>query len=93
MPRLFTGIEIPNEIGQILAEMRGGLPGARWIRAPSDYHVTLRFIGDVEPRLADDVAETLATLGAAVAVAFAALACSAAKSPGRSSPGSSRARP
>src|SRR5258707_212737 len=29
MPRLFTGIEIPREIGDRLALLRGGLPGAR----------------------------------------------------------------
>src|SRR5436305_13027326 len=46
MPRLFTGLEIPAEIGQTLSSLRGGLPGARWID-PENYHVTLRFIGDI----------------------------------------------
>src|ERR1035438_2229823 len=46
MPRLFTGVEIPFNIGQALAMLRGGLPGARWIM-PDNYHLTLRFIGDV----------------------------------------------
>ena len=27
--------------------LRGGLPGARWID-PENYHLTLRFIGDVD---------------------------------------------
>jgi RNA 2',3'-cyclic 3'-phosphodiesterase len=58
MPRLFTGLEIPPDVAAKLAELRGGLPGARWIE-PADYHVTLRFIGDVEPRLADDVVDAL----------------------------------
>ncbi len=40
MPRLFTGLEIPAEIGQTLSNLRGGLPGARWID-PENYHVTL----------------------------------------------------
>jgi 2'-5' RNA ligase len=31
MPRLFTGLEIPSDVGQALATLRGGLPGARWI--------------------------------------------------------------
>ena len=31
MPRLFTAIEIPRDIGDRLALLRGGLPGARWI--------------------------------------------------------------
>ena len=59
MPRLFTGIEIPTEIGQHLALLRGGLPGARWID-PENYHLTLRFIGDVDMTVADDVVDTLA---------------------------------
>lgn len=54
MPRLFTGIEIPSEIGLALSTYRGGLPGARWID-PENYHITLRFIGDVDERMADEV--------------------------------------
>ncbi|WP_350335692.1 RNA 2',3'-cyclic phosphodiesterase [Coralliovum pocilloporae] len=58
MPRLFTGIEVPTEIASLLTMMRGGLPGARWID-PEHYHITLRFIGDIEDRTADDVASAL----------------------------------
>ena len=61
MPRLFTGIEIPTEIGQHLALLRGGLPGARWID-PENYHLTLRFIGDVDMTVADDVVDTLSRI-------------------------------
>ena len=45
MPRLFTGIEIPADIGDRLSLLRGGLHGARWIDR-ENYHVTLRFIAD-----------------------------------------------
>ena len=58
MPRLFTGLEIPAEIGQSLSMMRGGLPGARWID-PENYHVTLRFIGDIDDALAREIAYLL----------------------------------
>lgn len=58
MPRLFTGLEVPKEIGQSLALLRGGLPGARWID-PENYHITLRFIGDIDDRLANDIASLL----------------------------------
>ena len=58
MPRLFTGIAIPPGIGAQLDLHRGGLPGARWIEA-ADYHVTLRFLGDVEVTLAEDFHELL----------------------------------
>lgn len=55
MPRLFTGLEIPPHVGQSLAMMRGGLPGARWID-PENYHLTLRFIGDIDDALANEIA-------------------------------------
>src|SRR5205809_6294220 len=58
MPRLFTGLEIPREIAQSLSMLRGGLPGARWID-PENYHITLRFIGDIDDRLAHDIAQLL----------------------------------
>ncbi len=58
MPRLFTGIEIPGQIGLALSAYRGGLPGARWID-PENYHITLRFIGDIDDRMAEDVVSIL----------------------------------
>ncbi len=59
MPRLFTGIEMPPEIAQRLTAFRGGLPGARWVE-PENYHITLRFIGDVDEAVAADLFEALA---------------------------------
>jgi 2'-5' RNA ligase len=59
LPRLFTGIEIPLQIAQGLSMLRGGLPGARWID-PENYHLTLRFIGDVEGHVGRDVMQMLA---------------------------------
>lgn len=58
MPRLFTGLEIPPDIGQSLSLLRGGLPGARWVD-PENYHLTLRFIGDVDDPTAHEVASML----------------------------------
>jgi 2'-5' RNA ligase len=58
MPRLFTGLEIPRDIVDALAILRGGLPGARWID-PENYHVTLRFIGDIDDVLAHEIASML----------------------------------
>ena len=46
MPRLFTGLELPDRLARDLMSVRGGLFGARWIE-PEDYHITLRFIGDI----------------------------------------------
>ena len=61
MPRLFAALSIPAEVGQALATARGGVFGARWIE-PSDYHITLRFIGDVDLRAAREVADALADI-------------------------------
>jgi len=58
MPRLFTAIELPASIAMSLSLLRGGLPGGRWID-PENYHVTLRFIGDIDGRTADEVADAL----------------------------------
>jgi RNA 2',3'-cyclic 3'-phosphodiesterase len=41
-----------------LSLLRGGLPGARWIDT-ENYHLTLRFIGDVDGRTADDLVREL----------------------------------
>ena len=58
MQRIFTGLEIPDDVAQALSMLRGGLPGARWIDR-ENYHVTLRFIGDVDDVLAHEVASML----------------------------------
>lgn len=58
MLRLFTGLEIPQDIKFELDMMKGGVIGARWMERDS-YHLTLRFIGDIEETLARDLAEAL----------------------------------
>ncbi len=58
MPRLFTALEVPVSVGFQLSLLQGGLPGARWISA-ENFHVTLRFIGDIDERLADDITDAL----------------------------------
>jgi len=58
MPRLFAALEIPYNILPPLALLRGGLPEARWIE-PADYHITLRFYGDVGNETADEIAAAL----------------------------------
>lgn len=54
MPRLFTALEIPRDAALSLSFLRGGLPSARWIDA-ENYHLTLRFFGDVDARTADEL--------------------------------------
>lgn len=61
MPRLFTALEIPAEVASALTLHRGGLSGARWID-PADYHITLRFLGDVDRRTANEADAMLADI-------------------------------
>ena len=59
MPRLFTGLEVPRPVATVLASLRGGLNGARWI-TPDHYHITLRFFGDIDTKLARELDQVLA---------------------------------
>ena len=61
MPRLFTGLELPAEVCQSLSMLRGGLPGARWID-PENYHLTLRFIGDIDDAMAHEIESMLGSV-------------------------------
>ena len=61
MPRLFTAIELPDEVRDELYRLRMPLPGARWIE-PQNYHLTLRFVGDVQNREAREFVANLARL-------------------------------
>jgi 2'-5' RNA ligase len=66
MPRLFSAIEIPTGVAERLTMLRAGLTGARWVD-PENYHLTLRFIGDVDGATARDFT---AALGAIMAAPF-----------------------
>ena len=58
MLRLFTGLELPPDIGLDLNFMQGGIMGARWIDRES-FHITLRFIGDIDDSMGREVAHAL----------------------------------
>jgi RNA 2',3'-cyclic 3'-phosphodiesterase len=58
MPRIFTGLEVPETMADDLSMLQGGLGCARWVD-PEDFHITLRFIGDVGERAAHDIADML----------------------------------
>jgi 2'-5' RNA ligase len=61
--RLFTALPVPPEMQDRLAEVRTGLPGVRWVDNDR-LHVTLRFIGEVERRTAEDIDATLSDIDA-----------------------------
>lgn len=61
MLRLFVGIDLPPELKLQLSLMAGGVPGAKWAD-PGNYHLTLRFIGDVDEGAAADIDAALARI-------------------------------
>jgi RNA 2',3'-cyclic 3'-phosphodiesterase len=81
MPRLFTGIEIPEEVRERLASLKAPLPGARWID-PENLHITLRFAGDVDNIVAREFVDGLAAIDeAAFEVRIAGLGAFGGNSP------------
>src|SRR5262249_32070120 len=58
MPRLFTGIELPDDVVWRLSMIRAGLSGAYWTD-PDNYHITMRFAGDITDAEADHFASAL----------------------------------
>lgn len=58
MIRLFTALEIPDEVAEKIAPLQRGLDGARWVER-ADLHITLRFAGDLPNNVADDFAAAL----------------------------------
>jgi len=63
MLRLFVGIDLPPETKLKLSVIAAGLPGVKWVD-PGNYHVTLRFIGEVDGGMAADIDEALAGIKA-----------------------------
>ncbi len=63
MIRLFVALEPPEEVRHTLRERQGGLANVRWI-PPENFHLTLRFIGEVNEGLAAEIDAELATLAA-----------------------------
>ena len=57
--RLFVAIALPEDVRDRLATLQSGLPGARWV-PPENLHLTLRFIGEADGRLARDIDAALA---------------------------------
>lgn len=65
--RLFVALRPPAAVRNQLLEVAAGVPGARW-QVDEQLHLTLRFIGAVEERQADDLAAALASIHAAAPV-------------------------
>jgi 2'-5' RNA ligase len=61
MHRLFVAIRPPEEVRDLLLDTMEGLAGLRW-QEDEQLHLTLRFVGEVERPLAEDLAAALASL-------------------------------
>jgi 2'-5' RNA ligase len=61
MIRLFCALELPASVRGRLIALGGGLPGARWV-PEENFHVTLRFIGEVGEASFDDIVAALSTV-------------------------------
>ena len=63
MIRLFAAIALPEDVAEGLTIRQYGLEGVRW-RPMETMHITLRYFGDVQERVADDLDLELAGVGA-----------------------------
>lgn len=61
MHRLFVAIRPPEEIRDLLIDAMADSPELRWV-SDDNLHLTLRFVGEVERPLADDIALALSRL-------------------------------
>jgi 2'-5' RNA ligase len=61
MHRLFVAIRPPAEARDLLLDLMQGVPGLRW-QDDDQLHLTLRFVGEVERPIAEDLATELARI-------------------------------
>ncbi len=61
--RLFLAIALPQDQSACLMDLQCGLQGARWL-PPENLHLTLCFLGETEPRQAQDLDAALTALRA-----------------------------
>ena len=54
MRRIFIGLQFPSAICDELKNLKGGVIGANWV-AYENYHLTLRFLGECDNNLLDDI--------------------------------------
>ncbi len=59
--RLFVALDLPFAAREKLALLSGGLHGARWVPA-DNYHLTLRFLGEMPAYQAEELDHALANL-------------------------------
>lgn len=63
MIRLFVGLELPRSLRERLGLLAGGVPGARWVPV-ENFHITLRFVGEVPAHRAEEIDHALSQVAA-----------------------------
>lgn len=58
MKRIFIGIFLPETFQESLSSLCFGVSGMKWTK-PENLHITLKFIGEVENRLFEEISESL----------------------------------
>lgn len=61
MHRLFIALRPPVDVREMLLAAMGGVERARW-QSDDQLHLTLRFVGEVDRRAADDLVATLSSV-------------------------------
>jgi len=61
MHRLFVAIRPPEPVRDLLVDAMDDSPELRWV-SDDNLHITLRFIGEIERRLANEIADSLSRI-------------------------------
>lgn len=63
--RMFVAIPVQGHPAELLQQwteqLRGGIAVRKWVH-PEDYHITLQFLGDIQPRLLPQLRQALHTV-------------------------------
>ena len=63
MPRLFIALSLPEAVKAELVTMQGGVNDARWVNR-DNFHLTLRFIGEINNPTVADIVDALSGIRA-----------------------------
>ncbi len=61
MPRIFSAIELPDDLRDELYRLHQPMPGARWVHR-GNYHISLRYLGDIDRSAARSFGDNLADI-------------------------------
>ena len=80
MPRLFVALDLPQAVKRELTGICSGLPDARWVKE-GQVHLTLRFIGEVEEKVLQEIKERFSEIKSpALSIRLAGVGCFSSRS-------------